>query len=220
MKTGDGDDKANTLTDATATVFNYLYGADGNDTLNGGTGADILNGGAGKDAVNGNGGNDILVYDPLDTIDGGTGNDILRIDQGAIAITKHQDGTLAGNPTAAETTVDLSGKAISNIEAILITTEAAPDDNFGTTVRLHAADVLSFSGDAVNHSLYVLGQKGDQVQLFTADYSNWVDSDANAANGVTATGSVTIGSQTFNVYTATNGAHLYVDQDVTVTTAA
>jgi hypothetical protein len=188
--------------------------------LNGSTGADILNGGAGKDTLNGNGGNDILVYDPLDTINGGTGNDILRIDQGAVAITKHQDGTLAGNPTAAETTVDLSGKAISNIEAILITTEAAPDDNFGTAVRLRAADVLSFSGDAVNHSLYVLGQKGDQVQLFTADYSNWVDSDANAANGVTATGSVTIGSQTFNVYTATNGAHLYVDQDVTVTTAA
>ena len=224
----DGDAGANSFTDATPTTFNYLNGADGADTLTGGTGSEVLNGGSpltgadGVDKLDGGGGTDILVYDWVnnDHIDGGAGNDILRIDIGAINITKHQDGTLAGNPTAAETTVDLSGKDIHNIESILLTTEAQPDDNFGTTVRLHAADVLSFSGDAVNHSLYVVGQKGDQVQLFTGDYGNWVDGDANAANGVTATGSVVIGSQAFNVYTATNGAHLYVDQDVTVTTAA
>ena len=228
----DGDGGANSLTDSTSLTFNYLNGADGADTLKGGDGSDILNGGSpltgadGIDNLNGGAGTDILVYDWLhnDHLDGGTGNDILRIDIGAINITKHEDGTLAGSPTAAETTVDLSGKDIHNVEAILLTTEAVPDDNFGTTIRLKAADVLNYSeqdvSDAQYHSLYVIGQKGDQVQLFTSDAANWVDGDANAANGVTATGSVTIGSQVFNIYTASNGAHLYVDQDVTVTTAA
>src|SRR5262249_44080108 len=43
----DGTEIAQTLTDSTPTVVNYLYGADGNDTLNGSTGTDILNGGVG-----------------------------------------------------------------------------------------------------------------------------------------------------------------------------
>jgi hypothetical protein len=227
----DGDDKSNSFTDATPTTYNYLNGADGADSLTGGTGSDILNGGSpltgadGKDTLNAGAGQDILVYDWVnnDHIDGGTGNDILRIDIGAINITKHQDGTLAGNPTAGETTVDISGKDIHNIEAILLTTEAQPDDNFGTTLRLKAADVLSFSeqnaADPEFHSLYVIGQKGDQVALFNSDAANWVDPDAGTA-GVQATGSIVIGSQVFNIYTTTTGGHLYVDQDVTVVTTA
>ncbi len=208
----DGTVAAETITDATPTVFHYVYGAGGADTVNGSAGADVLNGGASGDKLNGLGGNDILVYDPADTIDGGTGDDLLRIDQGAIAITKHQDGSLPGAPTALETTVDLSGKNITNIEGILITTEGAPDAALGTTIQLKAADVLAYSATDV---LYVIGQDGDKVQLL--DKANWVDGDADAGNGITATSSFSNAEgQTFNVYQTLSGGTLNVDADVEV----
>jgi hypothetical protein len=208
----DGTAANQTLTDPSPTAFNYVYGAGGGDTVNGGAGADILNGGSSADKLNGLGGNDILVYDPLDTIDGGTGDDLLRIDQGAIAITKHQDGSIAGPVTAGEVTVDLSGKNITNIEGILITTEGLPDPNLGTTIQLKSTDVLNYSATDV---LYVIGQDGDRVQLL--DSANWIDGDGNALNGITATGSFSnAAGQTFNVYQIVGGGTLNVDADVEV----
>jgi len=208
----DGTGVNQTIADPSATAFNYVYGAGGADTVNGGAGADVLNGGASGDKVNGLGGNDILVYDPADTIDGGTGDDLLRVDQGAIAITKHQDGSLAGAPTAAEMTVDLSGKNITNIEGILITTEGLPDPDLGTTIQLKSTDVLNYSATDV---LYVIGQDGDKVQLL--DPANWIDGDGSAGNGITATSSFSNAEgQTFNVYQIVGGGTLNVDADVEV----
>ena len=51
-----------------------LSGGDGNDTLNGGAGADTLNGGDGNDALNGGAG--------ADALDGGVGNDTLYGESG------------------------------------------------------------------------------------------------------------------------------------------
>jgi hypothetical protein len=207
----DGTAPGQTVSDPSATAFNYVYGAGGTDTVNGSAGADVLNGGAGADKLNGLGGNDILVYDPLDTINGGDGTDILRVDQGAVINTQHQDGSLAG--AAGIETVNLSGKSISNIEVILLTTEAVADDNVGTKVQLSAADVLSYT-DA-SDTLYVLGQKGDGVQLL--DAANWIDGDLGTA-GIQATSNFTnAAGQTFNVYQTVNGGILNVDADVTVT---
>ena len=114
--------------------------------------------------------------------------------------------------TAGEVTVDLSGKAIANIEGILITTEAAPDPELGTTVQLKAADVLNYT-DA-DDTLYVLGQSGDKVQLL--DPANWVDGNL-VATGIQATGSFTnADGQTFNIYQTKSGGILNVDADVEV----
>src|SRR5262249_27466462 len=142
------------------------------------------------------------------------GADVLRIDTGALADFFH-------DADPAHYVADLRGADIHNIEVIGITDDVAADPTKGTTVKLNAADVLNFSGDALGQdTLYVVGNQGDKLQISTADAPNWVDGDNNAANGVTKTGTVDDGQgETFNVYTTTASAHLYVDTDITVQTA-
>ncbi|MEJ6785458.1 VCBS domain-containing protein, partial [Aminobacter sp. Piv2-1] len=201
----DGTTNANTITD-TNTGLHYTFGNDDNDTLDGGAGPDVLNGGRGADTVQGGAGNDILVYDRLDLqLDGGAGWDILRIDDGALFNTTAQGGPASGFANAV---VDLTGEPIVNIEEILITEEAIPLDNVGTTLKFTAQDVVDFTGDTGN-DLYVVGSSGDKVDL-SADTAVWTD---------TGTTTTSPGGQVFNLYTAqVNGAvaNLYVDHDVTV----
>jgi hypothetical protein len=139
----DGDDDSNSLVDTVSNTFSYHFGAAGSDTLTGSSDDNLLNGGAGLDTVSGGAGNDILVYDGSnnDILDGGSNPldsatndaitqedwDILRIDNGALALSllgSGLDTNMLG--PANNALVDLSDKAISNIEIILITEEAAP----------------------------------------------------------------------------------------------
>jgi Ca2+-binding RTX toxin-like protein len=212
----DGDANVDTITDVAAGTVNYLYGASGNDTLNGSADSDMLNGGPGLDHINGNAGNDLIVYDSVnnDVINGGLGIDTLRIDDGALALSLLGSGTQtagAGDTMGPgqNVTVNLTGKAITNMEVILITEEAGtsssandPNDNVGTKVVLNAADVFNYSA---THDLTVLGSPGDILEL-------------NAAGGWSAPSAPVTDSQnqTMITYTAVNGAVLHVDQQVTV----
>ena len=203
----DGTSSGNTLTDAN-TALHFTFGSGGNDTLNGESGPDVLSGGAGSDTLNGGSGNDIIVFDrnDLPQINGGDGWDILRIDDGALYNTTSQGGPASGFSNAI---VDLTGDSITNIEEILITEEAIPDINIGTTIKITAQNVINFTGTGTD-DLYVVGSKGDHVDL-TGDPANWVDTGTTTASP---------GGQVFHLYEATVGAqtaHLYVDQDVTVT---
>lgn len=220
----DGDQNNNpAINDPSAGTFNFLFGAEGNDTLNGGnTDSDLLNGGSGADILNGNGGNDILVYDSADTglhaVDGGTGFDILRIDDGALYNTGAFQGGFAV-PGLTSATVDLAGKSsvITNIEAILLTEEATPDATRGTTLTdgingLTLADVVGFTGGSINgqtgtaNTLFVIGSAGDDVQLD----SGWHE---------TATTLTSSGGQLFHQWTQTSGAitaTMFIDNNVHV----
>ena len=213
----DGDDDDNALTDTTTGTFTYLYGADGQDSLNGSDGQDVLNGGAGHDILHGGGGNDFLVYDALnnDYLDGGAGFDLLRVDQGALALSQlgsvHDSNTLGpGNNVL----VDLTGKDIHGIEGILITEEAGtsttaidPNDDVGTTVRLNAQDVLDYSE---TDTLYILGSPGDVVELGGGTWTSAGPTPPDPAG------------QQFELYTADLGggqiASVFVETEVQVHT--
>ena len=216
----DGDQNNNNITDAGGGTFNFLYGAEGIDTLAGSGDSDVLNGGAGADVLQAGAGNDILVYDRLDTtIDGGTGFDILRIDDGAL----YNVGAFQGGfavPGIANATVDLFGKPITNIEAILLTEEDQPDALLGTTLTdgkgtvpttddgLTAADVIAFTGGSINsetltaNTLFVIGSEGDKVELQGA----WNDTHTQYTSD---------GGQTFEKYTNAT-ATIFIDNDVQV----
>jgi T1SS-143 domain-containing protein len=231
----DGDGNNNALTDSSPTTLTYYFGADGTDTLTGNSGADVLNGGGGADIVNGMAGNDIIVYDALDTINGGSNPldsaandafiqedwDILRIDDGALSL------SLAGSSSNANTlgpgdnvTVNLVGKAISNIEIILITEEAGqsttavdPNDNVGTTLQITAADVFNYT-DA-DHELFIVGSPGDVVNLGSA--ASWVDNDG-VTPGVQGTTFAGSDGQMFTAYQSVgpNSAIVYIENEVAV----
>ncbi len=105
--------------------------------------------------------------------------------------------------------LNLSGKNIQGIEGILITEEAGAstlgidiNDDVGTTIILHAQDVLDYS---TTDSLHILGSPGDKVQLDSAD--NW---DAGVLQPADSQG------QAFTLFTATNGAQLFVETEVQV----
>ncbi len=195
----DGDATDNSLSDTSTNTINYYFGADGADTLTGSSDDDVLNGGGGLDTLDGGPGNDMLVYDSAnnDVINGGSNPsdsatndgfsqedwDILRIDDGALALS--QLGSSLDTNTlnsSNNVSVDLSGKAISNIEIILITEEAGastpavdPNDDVGTTLHITAADILAYTD--VDHELWILGSPGDVVQL--GSVNDWVDTDPN-----------------------------------------
>lgn len=81
---GTGNALANTITGASGTVTNTLYGNAGNDTLTGGAAADTLYGGADDDTLYGGAGKDTLFGEAgNDTLDGGAGADILSGGAGA-----------------------------------------------------------------------------------------------------------------------------------------
>jgi hypothetical protein len=112
--------------------------------------------------------------------------------------------------------IDLTDKAISNIEIILITEEAGastlatdPNDDVGTTLKLTAADILDYT-DA-DHELWILGSPGDVVDLGPA--SDWKDAD-NATPGVQGTPWSGTDGQTFTLYQSQGGALVYVENEV------
>ncbi len=179
----DGDHTGSTLNDPSATQVNYLFGASGNDTLNGGNGTDFLNGGAGNDSLHGGNGNDILVYDSHDiNLDGGAGIDVLRLDNSA---------NLVGNT------------AIKNVEVLLITDDAASSPTAGSTVALHASDVINFTDD--HNALFVRGSAGDTLNIGTG----WTVGNSTHTDFTLYTHQPSVG----------NLVQLYVDDHVTVTSS-
>ncbi len=222
-ESNDGTGSGETLSGSKSDVL-LVYGAGGTDTLNGDTGMDILRGGPGVDTLHGNDGNDVLVYGSGDHMFGDKGFDILRIDDGAIQLTKYEDGSLAGPIT--NLLVTLHGQDIHDIELILITQEAVPDAAHGTTLALSAQDVLSFTdatkdAEAGNtydaHTLFIVGSAGDQLNLDSGVSSGghtYTAVDTGTTNTAAAPG------MTFEVYNIQdNGVTvgtLMVDKDVTV----
>ncbi len=179
----DGTGAGTTLSDPSASQLNYLFGAGGNDTLNGGTGSDIMNGGLGSDSLNGGAGNDILVYDTLDTnLDGGAGFDVLRLDAST---------NLIGKTT------------VHNIEALLITDDAVSSPTAGSTVSLHASDVLNFTDN--DNTLFVRGNTGDTLNIGTG----WVVGNSTHSDFTLYTHQPSVG----------NLVQLYVEDHVTVTSS-
>jgi T1SS-143 domain-containing protein len=214
----------------------YLYGGAGNDTLNGNNDDDVLNGGVGNDTLNGDAGNDVLVWNgglqtdasnPAlgDTYHGGAGFDLLRIDQGALF-----NSTISGKTSidffpdqASDATVDLRGAHADGIEGLLLTEEAVLSGSsqsgspaLGTKVLLNASDVFNFSD---NDTLYVIGSKGDVVDIDNATGTNTGSATWSSGAEVTpVAGGITFVTWT-GTFTDAGGSHsvtLYVDKDVTV----
>ena len=165
------------------------------------------------------GGNDMLIYDGAnnDTINGGDGFDILRIDDGALQLSQAGSG-LSNNTLGPSNNVlvNLTGKAITNIEVILITEEAGastagtdPNDDVGTTLNLTLADILQYT-DAAD-DLWILGSRGDVVQLGSA--SDWRDADT-ATPGIQGTAWSGTDGQAFTLYESNNGALVYIESEV------
>ena len=230
---GDGDENDNTLEDTATNTINYYFGADGADILTGRSDDDVLDGGNGLDTLDGGAGNDTLVYDNAndDTIKGGRNPsdsdtnddfdqedwDILRVDDGALALS--QAGSALDTNTLDSSDniiVDLRAKAIDNIEIILITEEAGtstvavnPNDDVGTTIRITAADILEYTDD--DNELWILGSPGDVVQLDAG--GGWIDSD-NSTSEIQGTSWAGTGGQMFTLHRSTNGALVYIENEV------
>jgi VCBS repeat-containing protein len=214
---------AHTLADPNAgnSGADYVFGGSGADTINGASGSNVLNGGDilnaannGADTINGGIGTDLMVFDPLDTLDGNAGFDIVRVDAGAIYNTMTAEAlTLPAGLTNA--TVDMRDAKISDVESILITEENAASAAVGTKVILNASDVIDFTdsskdADSVDaDTLYIIGSKGDSLELHL-DAGVTIDSSAPINDPVRG--------MTFTQYNLSNGGHLVVDTDVTVTT--
>jgi VCBS repeat-containing protein len=218
--------------DATATASNladanagnagnadYVFGGTQNDAIAATAGPNVLNGGnildpvtADKDTITGGSGTDVLVFDGGDSLNGGAGFDILRIDEGAIFNTMTKEG-LSTAGLGIDATVNLTNQNISNIESILITEEGTVDDKAGTKLILEAQDVLDFTdnskeGDGVNgDTLYIIGSKGDSVELDLGSVTFTTQAVNDTARGMT-----------FTQYNLSNGGTLIVDTDVTVNT--
>jgi hypothetical protein len=84
INAGAGNDKI--TVDSSVTNNTYLYGSDGNDTINGGAGSDNIYGGNGNDSLSGNAGDDTLVSlggGVYDKLTGGEGLDSFWLDNNA-----------------------------------------------------------------------------------------------------------------------------------------
>jgi len=101
---GYGGDDTITIDSNLKAIPAYLYGGDGNDTLNAGAGNTLLDGGDGNDKLNGGAGNDLLVGGfGADTLSGGNGDDVLVSGSWAYSDDLYAAAAVMsvwGNPTA------------------------------------------------------------------------------------------------------------------------
>ena len=171
-------------------TVNYQYGAAGPDDLTGDNDTDVLNGGSGNDQLLGDAGNDILIYNLDDQkIDGGDGTDVLRSDEAAFGLLNNVGVTT--DPATGFSVVEVfSNKTnVKNIEVLLITDDAQSNSTAGGLLKLTAQDVLDMT-DPTDHTLYILGNHGDVVDLditATAWNDNGRALDANGFHTFTQT---------------------------------
>ena len=195
-------------TNGTSNVLdNVIMGTTGANTLDGGLGNDTLVGGGGLDTLLGGAGDDRLVIGSAGfaRLDGGTGQDTLvlggdfNLDLVAVA-----NSVLTGIET-----IDMT--AGSN------TLRLGLDDVRALSTNSNAALANSgFAGPLSTESLVVLGDKGDAVQLVVP-----AAGQLGATGSWQLAGTVTIGSDSFNVVNFFDGTNLLgsvaVDADILLT---
>jgi hypothetical protein len=180
----------------------FLYGRGGDDTIYGGGGNDLVNGGAGNDTVNGDAGNDIIVDTDTDfnttggtsLINGNDGTDVFKFSTA-------DDAASLSLTDATEVTSRLSG-----IEILDMLDGGASADVL--TITKEVTDALGVNNDHtssitpdVNTSgysdvdIYVRGDVGGTADNVNLQGSGWVQ----------ASGSIQIGSETFDVWTNSSG---------------
>ena len=183
--------------------IDHFIGGPGNDILNGGDGNDKLFGVAGDDTLNGGAGNDYLDGGGNnDTLNGGLGNDILVWDSADILV----DGGGGTDTLFTASSIDLTTVADAKIENIDIIDMTG---NGNQMITLNRADVLT-DLESDSGILRILGNTGD-----TVDFSEVIGSSSGQW---TSAGTVTEGSQVYNVYTNTVSAvtvMAYIDNDIT-----
>jgi uncharacterized protein YegL len=188
-----------------------LFGSDAADDLTGGAGNDILLGfggndtirpGAGLDTVLAGAGNDRIVVTAAETasasgqerIDGGTGRDTLDIDFGGDVNAGLLD------------LVDLRGIEVIDMQ-----------NGRANTLRLSLSDVLGLSDENDTRLEALIGGAVPNLRTILGDAG-----DSLVVEGATKTGSVTDGTNRFDVYSFGQGsdvlATLAVDADVAVST--
>ncbi|WP_419401178.1 Calx-beta domain-containing protein [Moraxella sp. TY5] len=184
----------------TARVFggtkdhDYIIGTSlSGDELRGGAGDDTIIGEAGADKLYGDAGNDDIVYDPADTVvDGDEGYDTL-----VLVGTPYQepDGTIKVNSN-----INLTGTIAKDFEVLSMKN--------GTTesLTITAADVLNIN--STGKTLDILGDASDTV---TATGFTKADEAVLSANDATKA----LVREGFDLYTATNGATLYISETIT-----
>ncbi|QEX22565.1 hypothetical protein FRZ61_24970 [Hypericibacter adhaerens] len=208
----------------------YLFGADGNDTIQGSSDPEIINGGHvgfnGTDVLMGGGGDDIIVFNNDAFIDGGSGFNIVRVDDGALQLYQSDK---AGEPIETSDTVDLGNAYMANVDMILITEDADADSKRGTALELDAgtADRMPRSQDSESDAaanLFIVGSKGDKLNLL--DFGNGWDDGNGDVPGLQPVGHYDDGKgQSFDIY-QTNAdtygrvTNVYVDTDIEVTSEA
>ena len=198
---------------------NFIAGSQDNDIIYGEGGADIIYAGSGDDRIVLNADNLRYLSEGFQTtnadnsainegkgrlarIDGGNGHNTLAFDSDVTEV----DLTKIDNAGTGFMKTAVGMSRIANIDHIDLT-------NGGTTkLVLEAKDVLdmnpglkSYTSDA-KHQLMVSGEAGDTVTI--KDVGNWNQTPTTTS----------VNGQTYNVYTstATNGAQLLVETDVSV----
>jgi hypothetical protein len=202
--------------------FNYLFSADGNDTIEGPTDPEIINGGRtgfkGSDHLLGGGSDDIIVYHTDAFIDGSSEFDIVRVDDGALDLYQSDDTVLSSS------SIDLGNASMFDVDMILITEDASADSKRGTVFDAGTADRTPRSQGSESESpanLYIVGSKGDTLTLL--DFGgDWADGNGDVP-GIQPVGHVSDGQgQSSDIYqiAADNFGrvtNVYVDTDIQVT---
>ena len=138
----------------------------------------------------GGAGNDILIYNLDDQkIDGGDGTDVLRTDEAAFGLLNNVGVTTDAATGFSVVEVVPFKQNIKNIEVLLITDDAESNPTEGGLLNLTAQDVLDMT-DPTDHTLHILGNHGDVVNLGIGA-SAWNDNgkalDANGFHTFTQT---------------------------------
>lgn len=157
-----------------------LYGGDGNDTLTGGGGADVILAGAGDDTVVLNASNvtQLGTAGSSTLVDGGSGVNMIKFD----------------TSTAANITLDLTNATVeghlSHFQKFDIT------GNGANTLKLNVSDVLASNMvvGAKAHVVQIDGDAGDIVNL------NKLFDNGSTTGTWSTSGTATVGTHTYNVY--------------------
>ena len=173
-------------------------GTGADDTLTGGSGNDVIAGGDGGDFIVGGGGADLM--------HGGAGDDVFVASDTGFGRIDGGDGIDIVRFEGAGQSFDLGGLRGDQINAIEGFDLSGSGDN---TLTLDADMVLA----ATRGANALTG--GDNSLLIDGDAGDAVDAGAGWSN----TGSVTIGGEGYSVFeSADNGAQLFVDTNVAVST--
>jgi hypothetical protein len=189
-----------------------LTGLGGDDILRGGDGNDTLRpGGVGNDFSFGDAGDDLIIIPDasFDTISGGSGQDTLRLEGG---FTLDLGNTI--NPAATISGLETIDLDTSSGNTLLATLSDVVNLSSDINIDLNSAAASQIPGTTISatDSLLIEGNGSDNVTLTTGGAAGgWVDT----------TQSVTINSETYEVYNYVDGASILatvgVDDNINTT---